>query len=98
MNIHIESVKFKASQDLIDFIEKKLEKLEKFYDHIIRTDVTLKLENAGQIKDKIVEVRLHIKGDDIFVKESHKTFEGATESAVDILKRQIIKHKEKIRS
>ena len=58
MKIHTEAVQFKADQKLIDFIEKKLSKLDTFYDRIIETDVTLKLENSGQIKDKIAKVRL----------------------------------------
>lgn len=60
--------------------------------------MVLKLENSGQVRDKIVEVRLSVPGDVLFVKESSKTFEAAVDEAADALKRLLIKHKEKIRA
>ena len=98
MRIQTESVKFKASDDLLEFIDRKLGKLDRFFDRIIEAQVTLRLENAGQIKDKIVEVQLALPGENIFVKEVNKTFEAGIEAAVDVLKRQLVKHKEQIRS
>lgn len=98
MKIQVEAVKFKASDDLLDFIDKKLSKLERFYDRIIEARVTLRLENSGQIKDKIAEVSLFVPGDTLFVKEENKTFEAAIESSVDVLKRQLDKYKEKLKA
>ncbi|GAA5225219.1 ribosome hibernation-promoting factor, HPF/YfiA family [Membranihabitans marinus] len=94
MKVRVESIHFNADRILVDFIEKKLSKLEQFYDQIIDVSVILKLENSGQIKDKILEAKIHVPGDTIFAKETDKTFESATDKAVDVLKRQIIKYKE----
>jgi len=94
MNVKVESVHFTADAELIEFIEKKLSKLEQFYDQILDVSVFLKLENSGQVRDKVFEARVHVPGDTLFVKEVEKTFESATDSATDTLKRQIIKHKE----
>jgi|SRR5699024_7865690 len=94
MKIRVEAVHFDADIKLIDFIKKKLSKIEQFYDQILDVSVSLKLENSGQVRDKIIEVLVYVPGDTIFVKEVDKTFETATDRVVDTLKRQIIKHKE----
>ena len=97
MKVHTESVQFKADSRLIEFIEQKLAKLDTYFDRIIEARVTLKLENTGQVKDKIAEIMLSIPGDNIFVKSTDKTFEAAIDHALDTLKRQLIRHKERQR-
>ena len=98
MNIRTESLHFTADQKLLDYIDRKVNKLEIFYDRIIDATVYLKLENSGQIKDKIVEIKIRVPGDTLIAKEVSKTFEVGVDGAVGRLKRQIIKHKEKQRS
>ena len=95
MRISISSNHFSASQQLSDYIENKLQKLEQFHDKITQTNVSLKLENSGQIKDKIVEVKLLVPGSVLVVKSSAKTFELATDKALDGLKRKIVRFKER---
>ncbi|MGK0390544.1 MAG: putative sigma-54 modulation protein [Maribacter sp.] len=95
MKIKTQAVKFSADNKLIEFIDLKLSKLEQFYDRIISAEVMLKLENSGQVRDKIAEVRINIPGTVLITKETEKTFEAAIDSSVDSLKRQLIKHKEK---
>ena len=97
MRVQTESVQFKADQKLISFIERKVGKMEQLYDRIIDAKVVLKLENSGQVKDKIAEVRLNLPGDTLFAKESNKTFEASIDSAASSLKRQLIKYKERLR-
>lgn len=97
MRVHTESVQFKADQKLINFIEKKLDKMEHLFDRIIEAKVVLKLENSGQVKDKVVEVRLNVPGETLIVKETKKTFEASIDSAASSMKRQLIKYKERLR-
>jgi len=97
MKITIQSVHFTADQKLIDFIESKLEKLALHYDRIIESEVTLKLDNASNNENKIAEIRLHVPGNDLFAKRQCSSFEEATDEAIDALRNQIVKHKEKIR-
>ena len=92
-----DSIHFKADQKLLDFIEEKVGKLEKVYDRIVDAEVKLKLENTGQVRDKIVELKVHVPRETLFASESHKTFEVATEQAVKQILRQLKKHKEKLR-
>ncbi len=98
MNVRIESVHFKTDEKLIAYIENKLSKLDKYFDKIIDAHVILKLENSGKVKDKVIEVRLAIPGNDIFASETQKTFESATDIVTDTLKRLLIKRKEKMRA
>lgn len=97
MKIHTESVQFKADQKLHEFIEKKMEKLTSHFDRIINAEVKLRLENSGQVKDKIAEISLHVPGTVLFAKDTTKTFEQSIDSAVDNLRRQLTKYKEKLR-
>lgn len=97
MKVHTESVQFKADKKLVEFINKKVGKLDQYFDRIVHADVKLRLENSGQVKDKVVEVRLDVPGQRLFAKEVNKTFEQSISEAVDNLRRQLSKYKEKLR-
>jgi len=94
MRVYTESVAFKADQKLLEYVERKLAKMDQFFDRIIDAHVVLKLENAGQVRDKVAEVRINVPGDILIAKESRKTFEASVASAVEALRRQLIRYKE----
>ena len=93
MNVSINAVKFKADQKLEDFIQDKVGKLSGVYDGIIGSEVVLKIDNITQPENKTAEIRLLIKGNDLFASKQSKSFEEATDSAVDALRKQLDKHK-----
>ena len=95
MKVSINAVKFKADKKLEEFINDKVEKLSGVYDGIIGSEVILKLGNVETPDNKIAEIRLQIKGNDLFAKKQSKTFEEATDTAVDALRKQLDKHKSK---
>lgn len=97
MKIHTEAVQFKADQKLHEFIEKKMEKLTSHFDRIINAEIKLRLENSGQVKDKVAEINLSVPGQILFAKETTKTFEHSVDSAIDNLRRQLTRYKEKLR-
>ncbi len=97
MNILFNAVHFKADQKLEAFIAEKVEKLTKIHDSIIGSDVTLKLENHDTPENKTVEIRVKIRGNDAIATKTAKTFEEATDQAVDALKKQLQKVKDKER-
>jgi len=97
MKVNISSIHFKADKKLESFIQEKIEKLNGLYEGIISSEVTLKLDNNGKEGNKITEIKLIIPGNDLFAKKQSKTFEQATDTAVEALKKQITKHKEKIK-
>jgi len=95
MKITVQSIHFTADKKLLDFIQKKVDKLDTFYDHIISGEVYLKLENVEDEANKITEIKLLLPGNRIFAKEQCKTFEEAADLAVESLRKQIEKHKQK---
>ncbi len=97
MEIKINAVGFSASSQLEDFVQKKLAKLDKYNEAIIGIDVTLKLEKDENLENKVVEVNVGIKGQDVFAKKNAKKFEEAVDELYDVLKRQLVKVKEKER-
>jgi putative sigma-54 modulation protein len=97
MRVTIQSLHFKADQKLEAFVSSKIEKLASVYESIIGSEVTLRLENVEDNSNKVAEIRLLIPGQDLFARKQCKTFEEASDQAVDALRRQLAKHKEKIR-
>lgn len=97
MKIKVQSIHFTADKKLIRFIEEKVEKLFQFYEHIIDGEVFLRLDKSDDSANKITEIRLNTPGKTLFAKEQCKTFEEATDEAVEALRRQITRQKEKQR-
>jgi len=97
MRVQTHAVHFTADQSLLDFIQKKLNKLDTFHDRIVSAEVFLKLDGAetAKVKDKIVEVRLNIPGKELFVVERNKSFEAAIEHLMDVMKDKLVRCKEK---
>lgn len=97
MNLTVQSIKFDADQKLIDFIKKKTGKLEQFLDNIIQAQCYLRVENVENEENKVVELKLNIPGTQLFAKSQAKSFEEATDMAVESIRRQINKYKTKNR-
>lgn len=98
MKLQIQSIHFDADVSLTDFIQKKLDKLDTFYDRIIAGEVFLKLEKNEEKANKIVQVKLNIPGNDLLAKEQAASFEEAVDMAYENLKRQLQKTKEKMQA
>ena len=97
MNIQIHSVRFDADSKLLEFINTKIKKLLQHNDDIIGAEVFLRLDKAQDTENKITEIKLDIPRNPLFAKKQSKTFEEATDTAVDALKKQITKQKGKLR-
>ncbi|OUJ75108.1 ribosome hibernation-promoting factor, HPF/YfiA family [Hymenobacter crusticola] len=95
MKVQMHSVHFDADQKLLDFIQKRLDKLETFYDRVTEGEVILKLNNKDGISNKTVEVKLFVPGSTLFCQEDAPSFESAADAAYECLRRQIVKYKEK---
>ena len=98
MKLQMHSIRFDADQKLIDFIQKKADKLDKFFDRIIDGEVFMRLDKDNNMENKIIEIKLNMPRNQIFAKERSRTFEAAADLAIEALKKQIVKHKEKIMS
>ncbi len=97
MKVSISSLHFKADAKLEDFIREKVTKVSGLFDGVIGSEVTLKLDTSSTNENKIAEIRIQIPGNDLFAKKQAKTFEEAVDNAVDALKKQIKKRKEKVK-
>jgi putative sigma-54 modulation protein len=97
MNIQIHSVRFDADKKLIDFVHQKLDKLVQVGEDIVNAEVYLRLDKDQDRENKISEIKLELAGGPLFAKKQSKTFEEATDDAIDALKKQITKHKQKKR-
>lgn len=97
MNVNIQTVHFDADDKLVNYVSRKLQKLNTFHDRILKVDVFLKLDNVVHtIKDKIAEIRVHVPRHDFFVKASSKSFEESFDSAMESIVSQIKRKKEKL--
>ncbi len=97
MKVTISSLHFKADVKLENFIREKVTKVSGLFDGVIGSEVILRLDQSSTQENKIAEIRIHIPGNDLFAKKQAKTFEEAVDSAIDALKKQITKHKEKVK-
>ena len=98
MKVNVHAVNFTVDRKLVYFIQERMDKLEKYYDKIVSSDVFLKVEKTSDKENKIVEVKIHVPGDDFMVKKQCKTFEEAVEMTAESLERLLVKRKEKIRT
>ena len=97
MNVNIQTVHFDADEKLLELVSRKVEKLNTFHDRITKVDVFLKLDNlVHNIKDKIVEIKVHVPRHEFFVKTSSKSFEESFDAAFESIINQIKRKKEKL--
>jgi putative sigma-54 modulation protein len=93
MEIKVQSIKFDADQKLLDFIDKKVGKIDKYYEDIVRTEVNLSL--LADPQNKNVKIIVYIPGTEIIVEKNADTFEEAIVNCVGVLKGALVSAKEK---
>lgn len=91
METRIQSVHFDASQQLMEFVEKKVAKFEKLCEGATSLDVNMKLIKPETAKNKEVSIRLATGNGELFASKTSDTFEDALLEAVDAIKAQIEK-------
>ncbi|RTY90267.1 ribosome hibernation-promoting factor, HPF/YfiA family [Flavobacterium sp. GT3R68] len=98
MNVNVHAVNFTVDGKLLDFVQERMDKLEKYYDKVVSAEIYLKVEKTSDKENKIAEVKIHVPGDDFMVKKQCKTFEEAVEQSAESLARLLQKRKEKVRT
>lgn len=94
MQINITGHHVELTDALSDYVRTKFDKLERHFDNITNTQVTLSVEKQRQQ----AEADLHLAGGQIFATHEHDDMYAAIDGLVDKLDRQIIKHKEKMKA
>jgi putative sigma-54 modulation protein len=97
MRLNINAVHFKADKKLVAFINEKMEKITQVYEGVIDTEVSLKVDNSDIRENKIAEIRVAIPGNNFYVKKQSSTFEESADEAVEAVRKQLKKYKEKVR-
>ncbi len=92
MQINVSGHHVEVTPALRDYVNSKLSKLQRHYDQITNTDVTLTVEKLIQK----AEASVHVAGADLFAASESEDMYAAIDSLTDKLDRQIIKHKEKM--
>lgn len=98
MKVNVHAVNFNVDKKLVGYVQSRLEKLEKYYDRVVHSDVFFKLDNTSDKENKIAEIKINVPGDEFIVKKQCKTFEEAVELAADSMERLLMKRKQKIRA
>lgn len=98
MEIRIQSIQFDATNQLRDFIQKKVSKLERFYEDIIKVEVTLKVVKPKTSTNKEASVKVTVKNEELYSDKTCDTFEQAVDECIDALGKQLVKYKEKLRT
>lgn len=98
MKVNVHAVNFNIDKKLVDFVQERLDKLEKYYDRVVSSDIFLKVQNTSDKENKIVEVKINVPGDEFVVKKECKSFEEAVDLSVDSLERLLLKRKDKVRA
>lgn len=76
------------------YVDEKIAKLERHFDHVTNVHVILSVEKLVQK----AEATVHIAGADVFADSVHEDMYAAIDSLVDKLDRQVLRHKEKLKS
>jgi ribosome-associated translation inhibitor RaiA len=93
--IVIQSVQFKASRRLEEFVKEKVLKLFEQDPSVIRADVTLFEGASGNPKNQFCEIQLSVPGENHFVKKNSENYEKSVLEAVKTLQKVLRRHKTK---
>ena len=95
MKINIQYVHMPTSESLSKIITKKLEKLHRKFNWLIKADVFLKLENSKGGENQTCEIELSAPGPRLFATSKKDDFEKAVASTIKELEHQLKKRKHK---
>ena len=93
MNVKIQSVKFDADKKLVDFVNAKMSKLERFAEDAVGAEVIMKVDKDNDRGNKVVTIRLVVPGDELVADYRTKTFEESVDECIGALKKQLEKYK-----
>jgi len=94
MQINITGHHVELTDSMSEYVRTKFNKLERHFDNIQSAQVTLSVEKQGQK----AEADVHLAGGQVVASHEHDDMYAAIDAMVDKLDRQIIKHKEKMKS
>jgi putative sigma-54 modulation protein len=98
MKIIIQGHKMDVSEAMKDYAEKKLNKVQEFFENIQKVELTLDLRSIGdKMRSNVAEVTVWTAGKIIRATDGASDMYAAIDQVMDKLLRQVEKHKEKIK-
>lgn len=99
MDIKIYTIQFDADEKLLSFTHKKVKKITDTLDGVVGAEVFLTYNKSKpkHTNNKTAKIKLEVPGHDLFAEKEGNTFEEAVDQSIDALKKQIEKHKSKLR-
>ena len=94
MQINLTGHHVEITEALRNYVNEKMEKLERHFDKVSNTHVILSVEKDNQK----AEATVHMSGNDIFAEAHEPDMYASIDSLVDKLDRQVKKHKEKLKN
>lgn len=98
MDVRIQSIHFDASEQLQAFTQKKVSKLEKYYEEIQKVEVSFKVIKPETAENKEASIKVLVPNGELFASKVCDTFEEAIDLNVEALEKQLAKYKEKQRN
>lgn len=95
MKLYIHYIHSDTDENLNAFIQKKVDKLDTFYDNIIEGEVFLKRSNNSTEMNAVAELKIKVPGSSLFAVEQSKSFEASIDACVEAVRKQIKKLKGK---
>ncbi|MCS5710727.1 ribosome hibernation-promoting factor, HPF/YfiA family [Candidatus Berkiella aquae] len=93
MQINITGHHVEITPALRDYVESKLQKIERHFSHITNVYVTLTVDKKFQQK---AEAKVNLARAEIHAESESENMYAAIDLLIDKLDRQVVKHKEKM--
>ncbi len=94
MDVRIQALNFDATEQLHAFVTKKVERLSRISDDLVKAEVLMKVIKPDTALNKDTSIKLTVRGEDLFAQKVANTFEEAVDLSIDALKKQLEKYKE----
>lgn len=95
MELRIQAIHFDASEKLVNFINKKVDKLTRRCASATAIDVTLKVIKPETSLNKEAVIKVSVPQDELVATKIADTFEEAIDLCLEAIERQLEKVKEK---
>jgi putative sigma-54 modulation protein len=92
MNLNLTGVHLDITPAIRAYVETKLDRITRHFDHVIDVNVTLSVDKLRQK----VEANVHVRGKEIHAESIEPDMYVAIDALADKLDRQVLKYKEKM--
>ena len=96
MEINLKTLKFDADQKLVEFVNKKVARLEKFFPSGSEQTAEVTLSLGTNPDNKEAKIQVHIPGQELIIERQSHSFRQAVTDCVDAMKEKLTRAKEKL--